>query len=169
MKPLTIIYIIIAAIGLGGTGYFFTQARSIKTELALLKSTDLAKENDVLNLKLKLMEDTLALEKRNHENTKNQLTTSEDRVKTSETIAKKAKSYIDVSVAFNDWQRPTGLHILDRDTSRIDSVIPILGDNDVSKLWQEVKANFLVAKQTGDFRDNDVPVLINSKLVKLLK
>ena len=84
-------------------------------------------------------------------------------------LRSKAKLYVDVLKAFDDWQRPTNLHLLDHDTSGIDKTISALGDSEVSDLWQEVKANFPRGKQNGDFRDNDVPVLVTSKLAKLLK
>ena len=92
-----------------------------------------------------------------------------DPVKELMVLRSKSKLYVDVLKAFDDWQRPTNLHLLDHDTSSIDRTISALGDSEVSDLWQEVKANFPRGKQTGDFRDNDVPVLVTSKLIKLLK
>lgn len=151
------------------TGYFFYQNQKLSAELSILKNTDLAKEVATLKFKLRSVEDVLTLEKREHGDTKNQLTTAEGRVKTLEATIKQVRPYVNVLTAFDDWQRPTGLHILDRDTSQIDSAVSALGDNEVSDLWQEVKANFSRAKQTGDFRDNEVPVLITQKLARLLK
>ena len=84
-------------------------------------------------------------------------------------LRSKSKLYVDVLKAFDDWQRPANAHLLDRNISGIDKAISALGDSEVSDLWQEVKANFPRGKQTGDFRDNDVPVLVTSKLIKLLK
>ena len=92
-----------------------------------------------------------------------------DPVKELMVLRSKSKLYVDVLKAFDDWQRPTNLHLLDHDTSSIDRTISALGDSEVSDLWQEVKANFPRGKQTGDFRDNDVPVLVTSKFTKLLK
>ena len=92
-----------------------------------------------------------------------------DPVKELMVLRSKSKLYVDVLKAFDDWQRPTNLHLLDHDTSSIDRTISALGDSEVSDLWQEVKANFPRGKQTGDFRDNDVPVLVTFKLGKLLK
>lgn len=160
---------IITIILIGASGYFFWQNQKLSAELAVFKNTDLAKEAENLRLNLKSVEDTLALEKSYHEDTKNKLATADGKIKTLEITIKQTKPYIGVLKAFDNWQRPSNFHILDRDTSQIDSAISILGDRDVSDLWQEVKANFSSAKQTGDFRDNDVPVLVTSKLVKLLK
>ena len=92
-----------------------------------------------------------------------------DPIKELAVLRVKSKLYVDVLKAFDDWQRPTNLHLLDHDTSGIDKAISALGDSEVSDLWQEVKANFPRGKQTGDFRDNDVPLLVTSKLIKLLK
>ena len=92
-----------------------------------------------------------------------------DPIKELAVLRVKSKLYVDVLKAFDDWQRPTNLHLLDHDTSGIDKAISALGDSEVSDLWQEVKANFPRGKQTGDFRDNEVPVLVISKPGKLLK
>lgn len=151
-----LVIIIVAALGIGG--YFFWQNQKLSTELSLLKSTNLVKEVDVLKLKLKLAEGA-----------QDKLTVAEGKIKTLETTLKQARPYVAVLKAFDDWQRPADLHLLDRDTSQIDSTISALGDSEVSNLWQEVKANFPQGKQNGNFRDNDVPVLVTSKLVRLLK
>lgn len=150
--------IIIIVIILAAAGYFFYQNQKLSTEITILKNTDLAKEVSALTLKLKLSEDA-----------QNKLTIAEGRIKTLETVLKQAKPYVNVLTAFDNWQRPAGAHLLDRDTSKIDSAVSALGDSEVSDLWREVKANFSIAKQTGDFRDNEIPVLVTSKLVKLLK
>ncbi|MBI2626693.1 MAG: hypothetical protein HYW77_00405 [Parcubacteria group bacterium] len=163
------IFLVVITMALVVTGYFFYQNQKLSAELSILKNTDLAKEVATLKFKLRSVEDVLTLEKREHGDTKNQLTTAEGRVKTLEATIKQVRPYVNVLTAFDDWQRPTGLHILDRDTSQIDSAVSALGDNEVSDLWQEVKANFSRAKQTGDFRDNEVPVLITQKLARLLK
>ena len=184
MKPFTIIFVVIAILGLGGTGYFFIQTQSlekeiavlkdakskVETELAVLKNTDLGKENELLKSKLKSAEDALVLEKRNHENARNQLTAAESKIKTLETAAKKAQSYVGVLSAFNDWQfAASPFPLADRDTRSIDNSIASLGDSQISNLWQEVKAGFPAAKQTGNFRFEEVIILITSKLADLLK
>lgn len=154
-----LIIIIIIILGIGGIGaYFFYQNQKLSTELTVLKSTDLVKEIDALKLKLKSAEEA-----------QDKLTIAEGKVKTLETTLKQARPYVNVLKAFDDWQRPANAHLLDRDTSQIDSAVSTLGDGEVSDLWQEIKANFPKAKQTGNFRDNEVPVLVTSKLVRLLK
>lgn len=150
--------IAIVAIVLIIGGYFFYQNQKLLAELSLLKSTNLVKEVTALKLKLKSAEDS-----------QNKLTIAEGKIKTLEATQKQARPYVNVLKAFDDWQRPANAHLLDRDTSQIDSAISALGDSEVSDLWKEIKANFSNAKQTGDFRDNEVPVLITSKLVRLLK
>jgi len=184
MKPLIIILIIIAVLGFGGTGYFFTQTQSLEnqiavlqdakskaeTELAVLKSTDLAKENELLRSKLKSAEDTLVSEKRAHENTQSKLTAVETKINALETTIKKAKPYINVLTAFNDWQfTASPFYLVDRDTSAIDNAISSLGDTQISNLWREIKTGFPAAKQTGNIRHEEVIILITSKLASLLK
>ena len=183
MKPFTIIFVVIAILGLGGTGYFFIQTQSlekefvllkdvkskVETELAILKSTDLAKENEFLKSTLKSTEDAFALEKRNHENTQNRLTEAESKIKTLETATKRAQSYVGVLSAFNDWQfAASPLPLIDRDTRSIDTAISSLGDSHASNLWREIKVGFPMAKQTGNLRYEEVIILITSKLASLL-
>ena len=164
-----IILAVVIIAGVVASGYFFYQNQKLSTELNVLKNTDLAKEAATLKIKLKSVEDALVLEKRNLGNTKNQLTSAEGKIRTLESTIKQAKPHVDVLTAFDNWKGSTGLHLLDRDTGQIDSAVSALGDSEVTSLWQEIKANFLRAKQTGDFRDNEVPALVTSKLAKLLK
>lgn len=151
---LILAFILVSAVA----GYFFYQNQKLSTELSFLKSADLVKEVDALKLKLK-----------SAEGAQDKLTLAEGKIKTLETALKQARPYVAVLKAFDNWQRPANDHLLDRDTSQIDSAISALGDEEVSDLWREIKANFSRAKQTGDFRDNEVPVLVTSKLVRLLK
>ena len=178
MKGIAIIPIIIAVAAFAGGGYLFHQNQAlsneltlVKNELTTLKNTDLAKENEALKGKLKSTEEALTAEKSAHENTKNQLTTAEGRIETLETKLAKIKPYVDILAAFNAWQYdPTsGLHILDRDTSSIDGAVSRLGDSGVSNLWSQVKAGFPGAKQTGNFRHEEVITLVTSKLINLFK
>lgn len=158
MSVLKVSLFSILVLVLAVAGYFFYQNQKLSTELSFLKNTDLVKEVDALKLKLK-----------SAEGAQDKLTSAEGKIKTLETALKQARPYVNVLKAFDDWQRPANAHLLDRDTSQIDSAISALGDEEVSDLWQEIKANFPRAKQTGDFRDNEVPVLVTSKLVRLLK
>lgn len=184
MKSPTIIFIIIAVIGLAGTGYFFTKTRSleskaailqdaklkVETELAALKNTDLGKENALLKSELKTAEDALALEKREHGNTQNRLTTAEGKIKDLETAIKKAQPYIGALSAFNDWQFAVSqFPLFDRDTRLIDAAVSSLSDNQVSDLWREAKASFPEAKQTGKSSYDRVIILITSNLAGLLR
>ena len=164
MRPALIILAVIAVLGLGSAGFLYVKTQSLtaengnlqkeisglqdekiklETELAILKNTDLAKENQRLEAALQSTEYALASEKRDHGNAKNQLAAAEAKIKTLETTFKKAKLYAAVLKAFDDWQYndTSGLHILDRDTRTVDNAISSLGDSEISDLWGEVKTN----------------------------
>lgn len=77
MRPLIIALTVVAFLGLASAGFLFTKTQplqnrleslgeektKIETELAVLKNTNLAKENEILQLKLKTAEKDLAREK----------------------------------------------------------------------------------------------------------
>lgn len=184
MKHLTIVFIVIAILGLGGAGYFFYQNQgllgevartkdekaAIEKELAVLKNTDLAKENERLESKLKSTEDTLFAEKEDHVETKSQLKTAEAKIKNLETAFSKIKPYVDVVSAFNHWEHDASpFPILDRDVSKIDAAVSSLGDTAVADLWRKVKAGFPQARQTGAIGHEEVITLIISRIFNLLK
>lgn len=184
MKQLTIILIIIAVLGLGATGYFFYQNRGleeeivtlkdgkaeVEKELAVLKNTDLAKENNSLKSQLTSKEETLAAERRNLTEAELRLKTAEAKIQHLEMNIEKTKPHVNVLKAFNDWQFSVSpFPLVDRDTRSVDNAISALGDSQVSNLWREVKAGFPAAKQTGNLRYEEVIILITSKLTSLLR
>lgn len=77
--------------------------------------------------------------------------------------------YLKVLEAFQDWEYgPSALHVLDRNTARIDASIAALNDQEVSDLWSAVKANFARGKETGVFGYDQVIVLITARIRDLL-
>ena len=173
-----LLILVVLALALAAGGYLFRQNQALSRELTTLsnefttlKNTDLARENESLKTKLKSAEENLTSEKSAHGNTKNQLATAEGKIQKLETALAKFKPYVDVLAAFNAWEySPTsGLHILDRDTGGIDGAVFRLGDSGVSSLWSEVKAGFPGSRQTGNFRHEEVIILVTSKLSNLLK
>lgn len=171
-NSLIVLIIIIAVLGLGGTGYFFEAKSKVETELAILKRTDLAKENASLKLKLKSFEEELSTEKEKNIEANLKMRTLEEAFKKLEARLSKLKLFFGVLSAFHDWEYDSshsGLHILDRSTSQIDSAISVLNDSPISNLWTTVKANFPRAKETGDFRYGEVLILIHSKISNLIQ
>lgn len=186
-----VIVVIVALVSMGAAGYFYTQHSRLRgeakivrdelgavqreksiveTELAVLKATDLAKEVESLKSELKSKEEILVAERRNLAETELRLKTAEANVKDLEASIKKAKPYVDVLSAFNSWQfAVSSLHLIDRDTGSIDNAISDLDDSSVSNLWREVKAGLPQARQTGNFRHEEVIILVTSKLAALLR
>ena len=184
MKPLTVILVVIAILGLGVAGYFFWQNQvlenqtaklkdekaNVEKEFAVFKATDLAKENETLRLKLKTTEENLATEKEKTQVFEKNLSIAEAKIKTFEANSAKIKSYVAVLDAFNDWQyAPSSLPIGDRNTAKIDATITALPDEAVSNLWRTIKANFPQAKETGVFGYEQVILRVTSLIQNLLR
>ena len=176
--------IIALVLAVAGGGYLFYQNQSlekqiadlkdekagVEIELAVLKNTDLAKENEILKSKLDSREKELSSEKKKVQGLESDLGVAKDKIQSLESKISKAKLNFAVLSAFNDWEyKSNGRHILDRDTSKIDSAIAALGDSQISNLWTSVKANFPRAKETGDFRYGEVTSTIHSRIDSLLK
>ena len=168
-----IVSVIVALVALGAAGYFYTQYSSlqgeakslnqqllqvqnektkIETELAVLKATDLAKDNELLRLKL--------------QNTEQVLAGAQSRVKTLETNLNKIKPYTDaVSVIERFFSAP----FTQKGLADIDTKISALQDTEVSNRW-------IAAKATVDFANNgwgphdffQVVFLLNTRIESLL-
>ena len=183
MKPLTIVLIIIAILGLGGAGYFFRQNQALENQIAKLKdekanvekefavfkATDLAKENEILTLKLQRAEKDITERNEKIAALQKDLAGVQSRIAMLEINLKKIKSYTAILVAFNHWQYDgSPYHILDRDTSKIDAAIAALGDSEISQLWNSIKPKFAAAKATGAFLYEQVIILVTSRIGTIL-
>ena len=124
----------------------------IETELALLKATDLAKDNELLKLKL--------------QNTEQDLAGAQSRVKTLETNLNKIKPFID---AISAIERFFSAPFTRSGLADIDTKISVFQDTEVSNRW-------MIAKGTVDFANNgwgphdffQVVFLLNSRIKSLL-
>lgn len=184
MKQLITLFLVLAVVGVGGTGYFYLQHQKrvreivvlkeekikLEKEFAELKNTDLARELLSVRSELGSTEGKLKDERRMHANTATTLKEVESRKQFLEAGIKKAKSYGAALSAFNDWQfLASPFPLPDRDTRSVDAAIAALGDQAVSRLWQEVKSGFPEGKKTGNLRFEEVILLITSKLVNALQ
>ena len=169
MQQLNKIFLIVAIVALGALGtavYFFVQYSGsqaqvtqlidgkirVETELALLKATDLAKDNELLKLKL--------------QNTEQDLAGAQSRVKTLETNLNKIKPFIDaVSAIERFFSGP----FTQKGLADIDTKINVLQDMEVLSRW-------LTARGTVDFANNgwgphdffQIVFLLNLRIKSLL-
>src|SRR3989338_5159999 len=135
MQQLNKIFLVVVIVALGALGtavYFFVQYSGsqaqvtqlidgkirVETELALLKATDLAKDNELLKLKL--------------QNTEQDLTGAQSRVKTLETNLNKIKPFIDAVYAI---ERLLGAPFTQKGLADIDTKIRVIQDEEVSNRW----------------------------------
>ena len=169
MQQLNKIFLIVIVVALGALGtaiYFYVQYSEsqaqvtklidgktrVETELALLKATDLAKDNELLRLKL--------------QNTEQNLTGAQNRVKTLETNLNKIKPFLD---AVSTIERFFSAPFTQKGLADIDTKISVLQDMEVSNRWTAARA-------TVDFANNgwgphdffQVVFLLNSRIESLL-
>ena len=158
---------IVVALGALGTAiYFYVQYSGlqdqvtqliagkirVETELALLKATDFAKDNELLRLKLK--------------NTEQDLAGVQSRVKTLETNLNKIEPF---SNAISTIERFFSGPFTQKGLADIDTKISVLQDMEVSNRWT-------IARGTVDFANNgwgphdffQAVFLLNSKIKNLL-
>ena len=124
----------------------------IETELAVLRASDLAKDNELLKLKLK--------------NTEQDLAGAQSRVTTLETNLNKIKPFLD---AISAIERFFSAPFTRSGLADIDTKISVFQDTEVSNRW-------MIAKGTVDFANNgwgphdffQVVFLLNSRIKSLL-
>ena len=169
MQQLNKIFLVVIVVALGALGtavYFFVQYSGsqaqvtqligentrVETELALLKATDFVKDNEFLRLKL--------------QNTEQDLTGAQSRVKTLETNLNKIKPFID---AISAIERFFSAPFTQKGLADIDTKINVLQDTDALYRW-------LTARNTVDFANNgwgphdffQIVFLLNSRIKNLL-
>ena len=166
-RLLIIVVIGIAVLGALGVAFYFyvqysgsqvhvTQLKDektkIETELAVLRASDLAKDNELLKLKLK--------------NTEQDLAGAQSRVTTLETNLNKIKPFLD---AISAIERFFSAPFTRSGLADIDTKISVFQDTEVSNRW-------MIAKGTVDFANNgwgphdffQVVFLLNSRIKSLL-
>ena len=169
MQQLNKIFLVVVIVALGALGtaiYFFVQYSGsqaqvtqliagktrVETELALLKATDFAKDNELLKSKL--------------QNTEQDLAGTQSRVKTLETNLNKIKPFIDaVSAIERFFSGP----FTQKGLADIDTKISVLQDTEALNRWMS-------AKGTVDFANNgwgphdffQTVFLLNSRIKSLL-
>ena len=138
-----IIIIIIAILGLGGAGYFFWQNQvlenqtaklkdekaKVETELAVLKATDLAKEIEVLNLKLQARDKELVDAKKNLST----IQTAFDSFRSDVNMIPKATSIISLMMMTFGKQPPQCYNEADR--TKINQELSVFKDSAWQDLW----------------------------------
>src|SRR3989344_1397077 len=169
MQQLNKIFLVVVIVALGALGtaiYFYAQYSGsqvqvtqlidgktrVETELALLKATDFVKDNEFLRLKL--------------QNTEQDLTGAQSRVKTLETNLNKIKPFID---AISAIERFFSAPFTQKGLADIDTKINVLQDTDALYRW-------LTARNTVDFANNgwgphdffQTVFLLNSRIKSLL-
>ena len=169
MQQLNKIFLIVIVVALGALGtaiYFYVQYSGsqaqvtqlidgkirVETELALLKATDLAKDNELLKLKL--------------QNTEQDLAGAQSRVKTLETNLNKIEPFPN---AISAIERFFSGPFTQKGLADIDTKINVLQDMEVLSRW-------MTARGTVDFANNgwgphdffQTVFLINSRTKSLL-
>ena len=169
MQQLNKIFLVVVIVALGALGtaiYFYAQYSDsqgqvtklidgktrVETELALLKATDLVKDNELLRLKL--------------QNTEQNLAGSQNRVKTLETNLNKIEPFPD---AISAIERFFSAPFTQKGLADIDTKISVLQDMEVSNRW-------VTARGTVDFANNgwgphdffQTVFLLNSRIKSLL-
>lgn len=170
MKSITGITAAIAAVGVVLAGLLFARNTQLQKRLFILENTDLAKENELLLVKLDTAEKGVAEAGARQRTLEQQLAESDHRIQILEANVGKIGSYLAALEAFNDWQYgPSGLRVTDRDTSRIDAAIAALNEPAIATLWGTVKAGFPQAEKTGAFRYDEVIALVTARIGRLLQ
>lgn len=174
MKPFTIIFIVIAVLGLGGSVYFFIQTQSLEnqvlelqdakskteTELAALKATDLAKEVELLNLKLKTAETGLATAQK-------EITNLRSQINDLTTNISKIEPYLNAITAIEKF---LGGPFTASNLGNIDAKINLLQDSQVTSQWLKAKENIDMARNSWSPQEFfDTVFLVNSKIRDLLR
>ena len=176
MKTLLTIFIVVAILGLIGAGYFFKTSSNLKqelrsaqdsigklkeektkveTELAVLKSTDLAKEVEFLRLNLKATEkDLVALQ--------NEVPNLKARIRTFETGVSKLESYLNAIDAIENMVGggPTAAGV-----ASVDSALNKLNDSSVSDRWANAKRGIdLERKSWQGTSISDTVITVTSRI-----
>src|SRR3990167_3576888 len=147
MQQLNKIFLVVIVVALGALGtaiYFYVQYSDsqaqvtklidektrVETEFAILRASDLAKDNELLKLKLK--------------NTEQDLAGAQSRVTTLETNLNKIKPFLD---AISAIERFFSAPFTRSGLADIDTKISVFQDTEVSNRW-------MIAKGTVDFANN---------------
>ena len=147
MRPASIIFAIIAIIGVGATVFFFYQNKwleteiaalkdeksKVETELAVLKNSDLAKDLELTRLKLKTSENDLA-------ESKKEVVRLGSRVKTLETSLRSIKPYLSAIDAVQEVVLGES-GVTKSLVASADPKVAALQDAEISGSWQEAKQN----------------------------
>ena len=187
MKSLIIILIIAAVVELGGIGFLFAQYQSltakntalqiklenkekaftdlkdektkIETELAVLKSTDLAKEAELLQLKLKNTEKELAT-------AQNSITNLQNKNTALDANLRKITPYLD---AISAIEQALNAPFTAASLANIDTKINALKDSQITSRWSQGKSTIDISQQSWMPTDvfNTI-FLISSRIRNLL-
>lgn len=169
MKIITGVTAAIAAVAVVLAGLLFVRNTQLQKQLFILENADLAQENKLLQVKLDTAEKDGAEAVMRQRTLEQQLAERDSRIQVLGATAGKIRLYLTALEAFNDWRYgPSGLHIADRDTSRIDAAIEALDEPAIADLWSTVKAGFPQAKETGALRYDEVILLLTSRIRTLL-
>ena len=147
MRPASIILIIAVIVGLGAAVFFFYQNKEleieiaalkdkkaeVEQELAALKSTDLAKDLEHTQLKLKTSENDLS-------ESKKEVARLGSRVKTLETSLRKIKPYLSAIDAVQEVVLGES-GVTKSLVASADPKVAALQDAEISSSWQEAKQN----------------------------
>ncbi|OGN21950.1 MAG: hypothetical protein A2916_02880 [Candidatus Yanofskybacteria bacterium RIFCSPLOWO2_01_FULL_41_67] len=169
MQQLNKIFLVVIVVALGALGtaiYFYVQYSDsqaqvtqlidektrVETEFAILRASDLAKDNELLKLKLK--------------NTEQDLAGAQSRVKTLETNLSKIGPFLDVVSAI---ERFLSAPFTQKGLTDIDIKISVLQDMEALNRW-------MIARGTVDFANNgwgphdffQTVFLLNSRIKSLL-
>ena len=139
-KPIIIIAIIIATLAIAAVGVLFwknqklTQEKAgVEKELAVLKSSDLAKEIELLSFKLKTTEKSLS-------ESGSEVSRLGSRVQTLETNLNKIRPYLSAIDAVQKVVTgETG--ITKASVANADPKVAVLNDLEISGYWREAKDN----------------------------
>ena len=128
-------------------------------ELIFYKNTDLAKEVEILNLKLTNIE-------KNLKSTESQLNSTQTQLKNLQTNTTKIKPYLDVINAIENLlsEGPNANNV-----SNVNSKVSTLGDSEVSDQWAKAKASIDLEKSSWSGSEISATVsLITSKILSLI-
>jgi len=128
-------------------------------ELIFYKNTDLAKEVEILQLKLNSAEKKL-------ESTESQLNSTQTQLKNLQTNTTKIKPYLDVINAIENLlsEGPNANNV-----SNVNSKVSTLGDSEVSDQWARAKASIDLEKSSWSGSEISATVsLITSKILSLI-
>ncbi|OGM58235.1 hypothetical protein A3A75_04315 [Candidatus Woesebacteria bacterium RIFCSPLOWO2_01_FULL_39_10] len=128
-------------------------------ELIFYKNTDLAKEVEILQLKLNNAE-------KNLKSTESQLNSTQNQLKNLQTNIAKIKPYLDVIDAIESLlsEGPK-----ENNVSNVNSKVSTLGDSEVSDQWARAKASIDLEKSSWSGSEISATVsLITSKILSLI-